>query len=557
MQTYKLSFLADNVALSDSTLLMQSDLLNSSVLVVPRAQLDAADIKSMDTTLPHKGVYVLCGKKRLYVGKTNQGLGRIKQHDRTKDFWDVAVLFVSSAFDEETIAGLESEAIAYVQQHSDFVLENKQQPQHQYSHLGTQFNVQSFLQQFNAVLGFLGCNPVAAAQTERVALSAEEHTSKLQQQIDDLEADLKQQIAKYDEQVLKVEQKEQEVQRLEHKLAELEQENEKLRATVQQQQLPALDHTSGADHVLYLLNDKARLVQFAVDNFVLLRGSKIDFDPKNKSLQEKLKTLRETFLEYGVITENSGEFFTQCDLHFTSSSPAGSFVLGYACSGPKAWHDEQGLSINDLHALAAQNQDPSSAEAGATTDAQLASSSAENTINSTSTDASVTCNAGVLEPQVLQPEIELLAASNELPVKHSLSEEVPEQLRGVFHLKHRQLKAQLVYKGPKQWILLQGSQVRGEERKDRAVAGHDEVAKMFANEREKGTIVAQPDGTFKTVVDLPFRAVSTAAEFVLGSSKNGWEAWLDDKGAAIKPLKDLVDKFEGKAAQQEQDALSQ
>lgn len=557
MQTYKLSFLADNVALSDSTLLMQSDLLNSSVLVVPRAQLDAADIKSMDTTLPHKGVYVLCGKKRLYVGKTNQGLGRIKQHDRTKDFWDVAVLFVSSAFDEETIAGLESEAIAYVQQHSDFVLENKQQPQHQYSHLGTQFNVQSFLQQFNAVLGFLGCNPVAAAQTERVALSAEEHTSKLQQQIDDLEADLKQQIAKYDEQVLKVEQKDQEVQSLEQRLAALEQENKQLRATVQQQQLPTLAPTSGAEHVFVLQGGKANMVQLAVDRYVVLRGAKINVNSTHKSLYRSTKSLYEVLRAHDIITCDNGEFSLQCDMSFATPSAAGSFVLGRSCQGTAEWRDEQGRSINDLHALAAQNQDPSSAEAGATTDAQLASSSAENTINSTSTDASVTCNAGVLEPQVLQPEIELLAASNELPVKHSLSEEVPEQLRGVFHLKHRQLKAQLVYKGPKQWILLQGSQVRGEVRKDRAVAGHDEVAKMFANEREKGTIVAQPDGTFKTVVDLPFRAVSTAAEFVLGSSKNGWEAWLDDKGAAIKPLKDLVDKFEGKAAQQEQDALSQ
>ena len=151
MQTYSLSFLADNIALRDSTLLMQNDLQN-----IPRAQLDAADTKSMDTTLSHKGVYVLCGKQRLYVGKTNQGLGRIKQHDRTKDFWDVAVLFVSSAFDEEIIAGLESEAIAYVQQHSDFVLENKQQPQHQYSHFITKHKVKSHLQQFQGGAGLFG-----------------------------------------------------------------------------------------------------------------------------------------------------------------------------------------------------------------------------------------------------------------------------------------------------------------------------------------------------------------------------------------------------------------
>ncbi len=552
MQTYSLSFLADNIALRDSTLLMQNDLQNISVLVVPRAQLDAADTKSMDTTLPHKGVYVLCGKQRLYVGKTNQGLGRIKQHDRTKDFWDVAVLFVSSAFDEEIIAGLESEAIAYVQQHSDFVLENKQQPQHQYSHFITKHKVKSHLQQFQGVLGFLGCNPVAAAQTERVALSAEEHTSKLQQQIADLKAELKQKTAQYDEQVLKVEQKEQEVQVLEQKLSALEQENEQLRATVQQQQLPALDPTSGAEHVLYLLNGKARLVQFADDKFVLSRGSKLDFDSPNTSLQEKLKNLREIFLEYGVITENSGEFFTQCDLNFTSSSSAGSFVLGYACNGPKAWRDEQGRSMNDLHALAAQNKATSS-EARTTTETQLASSSAENTINSTSTDAPVICNAGVLEPQVLLSEIDLLSDRSTSLVTPSSTDDIPAQLRGVFHLHYGQLQAHMEYRGPKQWVLLRGSQVRGYNRSD---CGRPDTAKMFAEAKAKSELIALPDGHFQTCVDLCFSSPSTAAKFVVGTSVNGFKLWLNEAGVKLKTLKDLVDKFEGKAAQQEQESLS-
>ena len=104
MQTFNISFLIDKAPLCNSALLMQSDMLNSSVLVLPRKQLDEVVSNDTVTALPQRGVYVLYGQQHVYVGKTNQGLGRIKQHDRSKDFWKVAVLFVSTAFDEEMIA---------------------------------------------------------------------------------------------------------------------------------------------------------------------------------------------------------------------------------------------------------------------------------------------------------------------------------------------------------------------------------------------------------------------------------------------------------------------
>lgn len=174
MQSFRISFLTDTAPLKDSALLMQSDQLNISVLMLPRSQLDAVISNDLITDLPQRGVYVLYGMQHVYVGKTNQGLERIKQHDRSKDFWQVALLFLSAAFDEEIIAGLEAETIAYMQKHSKFVLENKQQPQHQYAHKQTELNVREWLQQLQNVLGFLGSNPLAVAQANIAAMLAKE-----------------------------------------------------------------------------------------------------------------------------------------------------------------------------------------------------------------------------------------------------------------------------------------------------------------------------------------------------------------------------------------------
>ena len=351
MQTFNISFLIDKAPLCNSALLMQSDMLNSSVLVLPRKQLDEVVSNDTVTALPQRGVYVLYGQQHVYVGKTNQGLGRIKQHDRSKDFWQVAVLFLSTAFDEEMIAGLEAETIAYMQQQSKFVLENKQLPQHQYAHVQTMHNVRERLRQFRNVLDFLMHKPLSFTQTQMADTSAtdrQEEALKLQSQV----AQLTQQLQSREQEVARLQQ---ELQQSQVNVPKTEPEQVFTFAadSAAQPQSPVTeDIPAPLRDVLFLQigNITAKMSYRGEKQWVVLAGSQLRVARrKDEQLQ---KTIAEAKENRSITEHSDGFYVTNVDFSFTSPSAAMAFVYGFGVHALDRWHNTNGVTLRELLAQA-------------------------------------------------------------------------------------------------------------------------------------------------------------------------------------------------------------
>ena len=328
--------------------------------------------------------------------------------------------------------------------------------------------------------------------------------------------------------------------------AQMQQEKQHLSLTVQTHQPPLPEPEADAEHVFTLKGGKARMVQLAQDSFVLLSGAKINVNSTYKSLSPKTKYLHKVLLRHGFIND---DFYLRYDMNFKSSSAAGRFVLGRSCTGTDEWRDVQGHSLNDLAAHSQHNQALSSIVSSSALlasaeddddddDAMLSdietwlhdTDSVEDNTTITAKEAS----SDVWMSDVTEPQVQL-SASDVQATDHQLSADIRDTAEesvhphAVFYLSSLQLhlQAKMEYRGYRQWILLKGSQVRGFDRKDK---GCEHIAERFDEEMDRGTLIAQSDGTFKTGVDLLFDKASPAAKFVLGRSASGNKEWRNDEG---------------------------
>lgn len=350
MQTFNISFLIDKAPLCNSALLMQSDMLNSSVLVLPRKQLDEVVSNDTVTALPQRGVYVLYGQQHVYVGKTNQGLGRIKQHDRSKDFWQVAVLFLSTAFDEEMIAGLEAETIAYMQQQSKFVLENKQLPQHQYAHVQTRHNVRERLRQFRNVLDFLMHKPLSFTQTQMADTSAtdrQEEVLKLQSQV----AQLTQQLQSREQEVARLQQ---ELQQSQVNVPKTEPEQVFTFAadSAAQPQSPVTEDIPAPlrDVLIFQARNLTAKLSFRGEKqWVVLAGSQLRGVDRNDTQVSTRRIIAEAKQNHELTEQADGSFVIKRDFYCKTPSAALALVLGgEGTNALSYWHNEAGVPLKVL-----------------------------------------------------------------------------------------------------------------------------------------------------------------------------------------------------------------
>lgn len=111
-------------------------LLTMTTYIIPRPLLtDAKRINGIN----RPGIYYLInesadnGIAQIYVGQTRNGVFRLDDHNRSKDFWNKAIMFLadSKTFSLDMISGLEAYAIDKAHQAKRYSMENTVNPKYE------------------------------------------------------------------------------------------------------------------------------------------------------------------------------------------------------------------------------------------------------------------------------------------------------------------------------------------------------------------------------------------------------------------------------------------
>lgn len=107
-----------------------------TVYVIPRLLLSEA--KNISGINRH-GIYYLINESednkiaQIYIGQTRNGIMRLDDHNRSKDFWNKAIMFLgdSKTFSLDMISGLEKFAIVKAQESKRYTVENTVVPKYE------------------------------------------------------------------------------------------------------------------------------------------------------------------------------------------------------------------------------------------------------------------------------------------------------------------------------------------------------------------------------------------------------------------------------------------
>lgn len=107
-----------------------------TTFVIPRPLLSEAK-KISGITRP--GIYYLINENdenkiaQIYIGQTRNGVTRLDDHNRSKDFWNKAIMFLadSKTFTLDTISGLEEYAIIKAHEAKRYKVENTVKPKYE------------------------------------------------------------------------------------------------------------------------------------------------------------------------------------------------------------------------------------------------------------------------------------------------------------------------------------------------------------------------------------------------------------------------------------------
>lgn len=115
---------------------IRRNLSTVTTYVIPRPLLsEAKNISGIN----RPGIYYLIneddGNKiiQLYIGQTRNGIARLDDHNRSKDFWNKAIMFLaeSKTFTLDMISGLEKFAIIKAQESKRYKIENNVVPKYE------------------------------------------------------------------------------------------------------------------------------------------------------------------------------------------------------------------------------------------------------------------------------------------------------------------------------------------------------------------------------------------------------------------------------------------
>lgn len=115
---------------------IRRNLSTMTVYVIPRPLLTEA--KSI-SGINRPGIYYLINESddnkiaQIYVGQTRNGIARLDDHNRSKEFWNKAIMFLadSKTFTLDMISGLEKFAILKAQESKRYTVENTVIPKYE------------------------------------------------------------------------------------------------------------------------------------------------------------------------------------------------------------------------------------------------------------------------------------------------------------------------------------------------------------------------------------------------------------------------------------------
>ena len=104
--------------------------------VIPRPLLSEAKKLS---GINRPGIYYLISENddnkiaQIYIGQTRNGVARLEDHNRSKDFWNKAIMFLADnkTFSLDMISGLEAYAIAKAHESKRYKVENSVNPKYE------------------------------------------------------------------------------------------------------------------------------------------------------------------------------------------------------------------------------------------------------------------------------------------------------------------------------------------------------------------------------------------------------------------------------------------
>lgn len=115
---------------------IRRNLSTMTVYVIPRPLL--AEAKTI-SGINRPGIYYLINENddnkiaQIYVGQTRNGILRLDEHNRSKDFWNKAIMFLADnkTFSLDMISGLEKFAIIKAQESKRYKVENTVVPKYE------------------------------------------------------------------------------------------------------------------------------------------------------------------------------------------------------------------------------------------------------------------------------------------------------------------------------------------------------------------------------------------------------------------------------------------
>ena len=115
---------------------IRRNLSTMTTYVIPRPLLSEA--KSI-SGITRPGIYYLINESddnriaQIYIGQTRNGINRLDDHNRSKDFWNKAIMFLaeSKTFTLDMISGLEKFAIMKAQASKRYKVENSVVPKYE------------------------------------------------------------------------------------------------------------------------------------------------------------------------------------------------------------------------------------------------------------------------------------------------------------------------------------------------------------------------------------------------------------------------------------------